>query len=280
MKIGELVTQATDILRDNKVRSCVLDAQLLLAHYLKVDKLFVINNRNCDLAEYDGYFDYISRRAKHEPIAYIIGKKEFYGMDFYVDNNVLIPRPDTEILVESVIDLVKSKRKKMLDIGTGSGCVSVSCLANCKHLNATGLDISNSALEIAEKNAETNNVKKRFSTIKCDILNEVPTGKYDIIVSNPPYIEPDVIETLEPDVKEYEPYSALCGGDDGLDFYRRISEVGKNILNDKYLIAFEVGHTQSDAVMEILKKDGYDNITAVNDLSGIKRVVIARSSKF
>lgn len=280
MKIGELVTQATDILRDNKVRSCVLDAQLLLAHYLKVDKLFVINNRNCDLAEYDGYFDLISRRAMHEPIAYILGKKEFFGLDFYVDKNVLIPRPDTEILVESVIDVVKSKRKKMLDIGTGSGCISVSCLANCKHLNAKGLDISGEALAIAEKNAETNKVKKRFTTLKCDILNEIPDGKYDIIVSNPPYIEPEVIEGLETDVKDYEPYSALYGGADGLDFYHRISSIGKDILNDKYLIAFEVGHTQSDAVMEILKKDGYDNITAVNDLAGIKRVVIARSSRF
>ncbi len=280
MKIGELVTQATDILRDNKVRSCVLDAQLLLAHYLKVDKLFVINNRNCDLAEYDGYFDLISRRAMHEPIAYILGKKEFFGLDFYVDKNVLIPRPDTEILVESVINIVKSKRKKMLDIGTGSGCISVSCLANCKHLNAKGLDISGEALAIAEKNAETNKVKKRFTTLKCDILNEIPDGKYDIIVSNPPYIEPEVIEGLEPDVKDYEPYSALYGGADGLDFYRRISSIGKDILNDKYLMAFEVGHTQSDAVMEILKKDGYDNITAVNDLAGIKRVVIARSSRF
>ncbi len=280
MKIGDLLNQATDLLRENKIRSCVLDAQLLLAHYLKVDKLFVINNRKCDLAEYDGYFDLLSRRAAHEPMAYILGEKEFMSLNFYVDNNVLIPRPDTEVLVEAVMDIVKNKRKKAIDIGTGSGCIGVSLLNYCKHLSVVGADVSEEALSIAKKNAESNKVAKRFSTLKCDILNEIPDKKFDIIVSNPPYIQPEVIETLETDVKDYEPYGALYGGEDGLDFYRRISKIGKDILNDKYLIAFEVGHTQGDAVMEILKNDGYENITAIKDLSGTDRVILARSSRF
>lgn len=280
MKIGDLLTQGTDLLRENKIRTCVLDAQLLLAHYLKVDKLFVINNRKCDLAEYDGYFDLLARRANHEPMAYILGEKEFMSLNFYVDKNVLIPRPDTEILVEEVMEIIKNKRKKALDIGTGSGCIGVSLLANCKHLSVVGADISDEALKIAKKNADNNKVGKRFSTLKIDILNETPDKKFDIIVSNPPYIEPEVIETLESDVKDYEPYQALYGGEDGLDFYRRISKLGKEILNDKYLIALEVGHTQSKAVIEILKNDGYENITAIEDLSGIERVIISQSSRF
>lgn len=280
MRINDLLIQATDLLRQNGIKTCVLDAQLLLAHYLKVDKLFVINNRKCDLAEYDGYFDLLSRRANHEPMAYILGTKEFMSLDFHVDKNVLIPRPDTETLVEFAIETIKNKRVKIIDIGTGSGCIGVSVLSNCKRSKVTGVDISDEALEIAEKNAKSNNVSKRFTTLKCDILNEVPKDKFNVLLSNPPYIEPEVIETLEDDVKKYEPYHALYGGIDGLDFYRRISKIGKDILTEKYFIALEVGFEQSRLVMDILKNDGYENITVIKDLAGIERVVTARSSKF
>ncbi|MBQ2754137.1 MAG: peptide chain release factor N(5)-glutamine methyltransferase [Clostridia bacterium] len=280
MRINDLLIQGTELLKQNGIGTCVLDAQLLLAHYLKVDKLFVINNRKTDLAEWEGYFDLLSRRAKHEPMAYILGKKEFMSLDFYVDKNVLIPRPDTEILVEYAIGVIKNKRVNVLDIGTGSGCIGISVVANCKHCKVTGIDISDSTLEIAQNNAESNKAGKRFKTIKCDILNEMPEGKFNVILSNPPYIPPKVIETLEDDVKKYEPYHALNGGDDGLVFYRKISETGKKLLTDKYFIALEVGHDQSEQVMEILKNDGYENITAIKDLAGIERVVIARSSRF
>ena len=280
MKINDLLIQGTELLKQNGITTCVLDAQLLLAHYLKVDKLFVINNRKTDLAEWEGYFDLLSRRAKHEPMAYILGKKEFMSLDFYVDNNVLIPRPDTETLVEYVIGVIKNKRVNVLDIGTGSGCIGISVLANCKHCKVTGLDVSDEALQVAVRNAENNKVIRRFKTLKCDILNEVPEGEYNAIVSNPPYIPPKVIETLEDDVKNFEPYHAVYGGEDGFDFYKKISDTGKKILTDKYLMALEVGHDQGEKVMEILKKDGYENITAIKDLAGILRVVIAHSSKF
>ncbi len=280
MKISELMMQGSAILRENGIPSAVLDAQLLLGRYLNADRMFIVNNRNCDLEEYDGYFDLISRRAAHEPIAYILNTKEFMGIDFYVDKNVLIPRPDTETLAERMIEKIGRKRVNIIDIGTGSGCISVSILKNCPHCRAVGADISEEAIKIAEKNAAGNGVAKRFKTVNCDILKEIPEGSFDVIVSNPPYIEPEVIAGLEPDVKDYEPYGALCGGADGLDFYRRISEIGKKILKPKYLIAFEVGYNQSEAVTEILKKDGYENIAAVPDLAGIQRVVTAQSSKF
>lgn len=280
MKINEILLEASAILRENGIKSSVLDSQLLLAHYLRTDRLFVITNRNCDLEVYDGYFDLISRRAAHEPVAYILNTKEFMGYDFYVDKNVLIPRPDTEILVGTVIDKVKKKRKKLIDLGTGSGCIAISCLKECPRCDAVGIDISEQALDIAQRNAVSNKVNKRFSVQKCDILSEIPAGKFDVLVSNPPYIENDVIPTLERDVKDYEPYKALNGGSDGLDFYRRISKIGTGILNQKYLIAFEVGYNQSEAVSEILKNDGYENITVISDLSGVNRVVTAQSSRF
>lgn len=248
---------------------------MLLAHFLKVDKLFVIINRDFEVADDSGFFELVHRRAKKEPMQYILGVCEFMSLDFIVTPDTLIPRPDTEILTQKVIDFVGDKQFKMLEIGTGSGCISVSCLKYCEHLKVDAVDISQGAINVAKRNSEKHNVDNRINFILMDILNNYPKGGYDIIVSNPPYIEEDVIPTLMPDVRDYEPISALVGGADGLDFYRRIVEKSKDILLSNGLIAFEVGHTQSESVKNLLKNDGYKNIAAIDDLSGIPRVVFS-----
>jgi len=246
----------------------------LLVHFLKKDKLFVILNRDFEVADDSGFFELVLRRAKKEPMQYILGECEFMSLDFIVTPDTLIPRPDTEILTQKVIDFVGDKQFKMLEIGTGSGCISVSCLKYCKNLTIDAVDISQGAIDVAKRNAEKHNVSGRINFILMDILNDYPNNKYDLIVSNPPYIEEDFLPSLMVDVKDYEPISALIGGIDGLDFYRRIVEKSREILLPNGLIAFEIGYTQSESVKKLLKNDGYKNIAAIDDLSGIARVVI------
>ena len=245
----------------------------MLAHFLKVDKLFVIINRDFEVADDSGFFELVYRRAKKEPMQYILGVCEFMSLDFIVTPDTLIPRPDTEILTQKVIDFVGIKKLKMLEIGTGSGCISVSCLKYCENLTVNAVDISQGAINVAKRNANVHNVDDRINFTLMDILKDYPKDEYDIIVSNPPYIEEEVIPSLMADVRDYEPISALVGGVDGLDFYRRIVEKSKDILLPNGLIAFEVGHNQSESVKKLLKNDGYKNIAAIDDLSGISRVV-------
>ena len=165
--------------------------------------------------------------------------------------------------------------QKILDIGTGSGCIPITVTANCKNAKAYTVDISADATKVAVDNAKLNGVEDRISFLNMDILKDFPDFKVDCIVSNPPYIEDDIIPTLMRDVKDYEPIIALSGGPDGLVFYRRISQKGFDILKNGGMIAFEVGHNQSKAVADILKKDGYINVKITNDLAGIGRVVSA-----
>lgn len=208
--------------------------------------------------------------ANGYPLQYAVGYTEFMSLKFFVDESVLIPRPDTETLVEAVINGAdKSKTYSLLDIGTGSGAVgiSISRFISCR---ADLLDISAAALETARKNAEENHVNAEF--IRCDILREVPQKKYDIIVSNPPYIESAVIPTLDKNVRCFEPHGALDGGEDGLVFYRRICSAAPKILNNGGLLAFEVGYDQAESVSELMKPN-FEKIEILKDLCGVSRVV-------
>ncbi len=208
--------------------------------------------------------------ANGYPLQYSVGYTEFMSLKFFVDESVLIPRPDTETLVEAVINGAdKSKTYSLLDIGTGSGAVgiSISHFISCR---ADLLDISAAALETARKNAVENHVNAEF--ILCDILRELPQKKYDIIVSNPPYIESAVIPTLDKNVRCFEPHSALDGGEDGLVFYRRICSAAPKILNGGGLLAFEVGYNQAESVSELMKPN-FEKIEILKDLCGASRVV-------
>lgn len=255
-----------------------LDVETLLQKVLDVDRLYILLNLDKSLStnEEKLFNKFIKERLNSRPIAYIVENREFMGLDFYVKEGVLIPRPDTEVLVEEVIELGKDKGYiNILDIGTGSGAITVSLAKYLANAKITSVDISDTALEIGKKNAQSNDVDDRITFIKSDLFTNIEKNmKFDIIVSNPPYIKKEVIETLDKQVKDFEPYNALEGGIDGLDFYRAITTQGKNYLNKGGILAYEVGHDQSEDVSKLMEKNGYTNIYTRKDLQQIDRVVI------
>lgn len=255
-----------------------LDVEILLQKVLNVDRLYILLNLERSLNEEEQkLFDkFISERLNNRPIAYIVGNREFMGLDFYVQEGVLIPRPDTEVLVEEIIELGKDKGPiNILDIGTGSGAITVSLAKYLDNAKVTSVDISDIALKVAKKNAINNNVDDKIEFIKSDLFTNIDKSiKFDIIVSNPPYIKREVIKTLDKQVKDFEPYNALEGGIDGLDFYRAITTQAKSYLNKGGVLAYEVGHDQSEDVSKLMEQDGYTNIYTRKDLQQIDRVVI------
>ena len=273
VKISDVLKTTAERLKKADIDTASLDARLLLCEYLKRDKLYLIVHSDEEIAVDEAFEKLVARRENHEPMQYILGKAEFYGLEFVVNENVLIPRPDTEILVERVIDFVGNNPYTVLDIGTGSGCIPITVAANCENVRAITVDISKEATAVAKKNARLNGVEERVSFLNMDILNSFPYTEVECIVSNPPYIEDDVVSTLMSDVKDYEPQIALKGGADGLVFYRRIAEKGFEIIKDGGLIAFEVGYDQARAVSLILEGNGFTDIITFKDFAGIERVV-------
>ncbi len=251
-----------------------IDAQVFLMDILNINKTELLTK---DIKLTDDQIEklnlYIEKRKKQEPVAYIINKVEFMGLDFYVDSNTLIPRPDTEVLVEKVLELTTiNNYKNFLEIGIGSGCISVS-LAKLGGLTGLGVDIMDNCVTIATKNALTNEVSEKIFFKNSDLFNKI-SEKYDIIVSNPPYINKVDMEGLLPNVKDYEPHTALFGGDDGLYFYREIVNNAKNYLNPKGLLAFEIGYDQGQAVSEMMIIQGFKSVEIFKDLYKQDRVVI------
>lgn len=257
-----------------------LDVEILLQKALgDVDRLYIHLNlsKELEIEQEEIFLRFIEERLKGRPISYIVNNREFMGLDFYVKEGVLIPRPDTEILVEEIIELCKDKDDlDILDIGTGSGAITVSLAKYIEKSRLTSLDISEIALEIAKKNAKSNGVIDKINFIKSDLFQQIvgTNLKFDIIVSNPPYIRKRDIDELHTQVKDYEPYNALEGGIDGLDFYRNITEQSKNYLKSGGILAYEVGHDQAEEVMRIMQNNGYNKIYIKKDLQGIDRVVI------
>ena len=273
--VGALVKRASEILKSRGIKSARLDAELLLAHALGFKdrvKLYSEFDKPLTDEEVENYRQLIIRRAKGEPVAYITGKKEFFGFTFRVEKGVLIPRPETELLVEIVYEYLKDKEgKTVVDVGTGSGCIAISL---CKLLGAKhrfyGIDISKIALEVAEKNRKILGCKN-VTFFQSDLLEKVDFP-VDVVVSNPPYVPLNDAE-LEESVKKFEPAVALFGGKDGLDIIRRLVEESYKKLNNGGLIAVEVGKGQSEKVKELFKGVGFRNVNSYADLSGIERVV-------
>ena len=256
-----------------------LDVEILLQKALgDVDRLYIHLNLEKVLSQEEDnlFLKLINERLNNRPIAYIVGNREFMGLDFYVQEGVLIPRPDTEILVEEVIEIGKNKDEiEILDIGTGSGAITVSLAKYLDNANLTSVDISEIALEVGKKNSISNNVDNKIEFIKSNLFTEIDKDKkFDVIVSNPPYIRKKDVENLESQVKDFEPYTALEGGEDGLDFYRKITEQAKLYLKENGVLAYEVGHDQSEDVSKLMEINGYTNIYTKKDLQGIDRVVI------
>lgn len=270
MVIGQLRSEVRRQLGDNEH-----EADWIISHVTGLSQSdFVLHPREVTDAEMKEINDIIKRRMSGEPLQYILGETEFMGLRFKVNELTLIPRADTETLVEEVIDRIGNKKVTVLDIGAGSGCIGVSIAKFCKNADVTMLDYSASILDVAAANADLNGV--RVKTVKCDILEEIPDGKFDVVVSNPPYIETDTIFSLDNIVSSYEPVEALDGGFDGLMFYRRIIEISSEILKNNGLIAFEIGYNQGEEVTEMLKEDGFASVKLMQDPCGKDRVVTAK----
>ncbi|MBU3185590.1 peptide chain release factor N(5)-glutamine methyltransferase [Clostridium estertheticum] len=278
--IQEVLLESYKILKKVNIESYLLDSQLLLGKVLKKDKLFIMINRDIKISieQENEFFRLIQIRKNKMPIKYILGKCEFMGMDFIVKPGVLIPRPDTEILVEEVIKYIKEKGlTQICDVCTGSGVIGISIAEFIKEALVTLYDISEDALAVAKLNIERFKFSKRINIEHSDLLQVAINKhkKFEVIVSNPPYIRKEVIPTLMDDVKGYEPFIALCGGEDGLDFYRRITKESTLVLEKGGLLAFEIGYDQKEAVTDILLKSGFNNIECIKDLSGNDRVIKA-----
>lgn len=272
----EVMQRAITLLEYEKIENASLDAWFLLesiSHMNRTD-FFLHGDNDMPKQEQESYLNLVKQRCNHQPIQYILGMQEFMGLSFRVNENVLIPRQDTEILVEQVMK--KSGQKNILDVCTGSGCIAISLakLSGCSSVDA--LDISGNALEVACYNAKLNQVSVTF--FQSNMFEKVKKT-YDIIVSNPPYIPSNEILTLMPEVKDYEPRLALDGANDGLAFYRILAEESRDYLTSDGSLFLEIGCEQGEDVCELLRKNGYDNINIIKDYAGLNRVICADIKK-
>lgn len=274
MVIGDELSRVIGILKDNGNENPYFEAHLIFRHILKLSPTDLVLSRNKGISEesIEIINGYVKRRINHEPLQYILNSQEFMGIDFYVDENVLVPRQDTETLVEHILEHFKGGAINAMDIGTGSGCIAISIAKINKKAFFNAIDISKKALDVARKNALDNDVSDRVNFVEADIFAYEPYGKYDLIVSNPPYIKSSDIEGLQQDVSSFEPRRALDGGATGLLYYERIVKISPKLLQINGMLAFEVGINQSQDVKKLMEKD-FCNIKIIKDLCGVERVV-------
>ena len=279
MNIANLLSYGYQSLKKNEIDSYMIDTQLLLQKVLKVDKLFILTSRNVEVTSEDEkkFKALIEVRKSKMPIKYILGHCEFMGLDFLVREGVLIPRPDTETLVEHVISIAKARNaKKICDVCCGSGAIGISLSHFLHRSEVTCCDLSEIAIEVTIENAMRLTPEGKIKVVKSDLLEfAIETREnFDIIVSNPPYIKEQVIETLMEDVKNYEPYIALNGGADGLEFYKKIIIQSLGLLKEEGVLAFEIGQDQGIEVKNLMEESAYRNVKIFKDLAGFDRVVI------
>lgn len=278
MTYREAADWGAEVLARADIAEAKIDARLLLEHACKTDRNFYYLHMNEEMTDEQQaeYASVVKKRAERIPLQYITGEQEFMGLPFIVNSNVLIPRQDTEILVEEALKFVKSETD-VLDLCTGSGCIIISILKNVPSATGTASDISKQALAVAKENARRNEVAVRFE--KSDLFENIK-NTYDVIVSNPPYIPTDEIENLMPEVRDFEPFDALDGKQDGLFFYKKIIEEAHNYLKSEGVLLLEIGCEQGTAVSELMEKAGYKEIKVVKDLAGLDRVVIGKESNY
>lgn len=278
MKYQEIYQLGESELKGAGIGEASLDARLLLEEVCGTDRtaLYVHGDRELTKEQEKNYLEKISLRAKRIPLQHIIGKTEFMGLTFLVNRNVLCPRPDTEILVEEVMKYLHDGMR-ILDIGTGSGCILLSLLHYSNDCQGVGADISGKALQTARENAERLSIE-RVHFVESDLFERVE-GKFEIIVSNPPYIKSADIEGLMPEVKNHDPRCALDGGVDGLVFYRRITEKAKDYLPGGGMLFYEIGCEQGQEVRNIMEEQGFREVQIVQDYSGLDRVVFGMMRK-
>ena len=258
----------------NDITSPKQNAETIISHALKMKRLDIYLHLEEEISDtqLNTILEITSRRKKHEPLQYILGETEFYGYKINVSNSVLIPRPETELLVEKIINNEKNVNS-ILEIGTGSGAIVIALAKNLNTNKIDAVDISESALKMAQQNAELNDVEINF--FRSDIFENV-TAKYDLIISNPPYISQDQYEKLPKEIKDHEPKSALQAKNNGLYFYKKILHNAKEHLTESGKIYFEIGYDQAEKITEIAKKSGFSNIQVLKDLNGFDRIMRIR----
>ena len=281
MILEKIIKKASNTLKNYNIHSHELDAQLILSEIMKVERELLITNSEVTISDkiIKKYKDAIKRRTKKEPVAYINGKKEFWSKDFIVNQSTLVPRPETELLIYKLISHFKNKKIRILDIGTGSGCILISILKELKLSNGVGIDISPKAINTAKINSMNHNLENRSKFKACD-LSRFQEGKYDLIISNPPYIPTREIKNLSEDIKNYEPITALDGGIDGLDLIKKVIYKSEELIKTNGQLALEIGYNQYHKVSRILKSYGYREISKEFDYNHNVRCIISTKVKF
>lgn len=276
-KLIEILKWSKEYLEKKDVTSARLNAEYIIAHVLKYDRLSLYLNYEKPLLikEKKEIKDLLKKRAEDKiPLQYLIGEEEFYGYKFEVNTNVLIPRPETERLVEESIKLIVNILEPMvLDIGTGSGAIAISIAKEIPASKVLGVDISDKALEVANRNKELNEVNN-LKFLKSDIFSNIKFNNFDLIISNPPYIAEEEYITLMPEVKDHEPKLALLAKDSGNYFYKEISKNAMKFLNDNGILAFEIGYNQGEIVKNLMEKNNFKNVKIIKDYNNIDRVVL------
>lgn len=271
-KISEIINWATDLLTSKDIENPKLDSEYIIAHVLGMSRLELNLHQDDDITEDDLVLiqNMISRRQKNEPLQYILGETDFYGLTFKVNEHVLIPRPETELLVEKIIK-ENPAVEEILEIGTGSGAIAIALAANIKNVKIIAVDISNEALQVAHENAVKNKVNINFCF--SDVFENV-IGKYDLIISNPPYISNKEYQYLSSEIREYEPLIALLADDNSLAFYKKILCSAKDYLTENGKIYFEIGYSLSESIKKVAEENGFRNIEIVKDLNDFDRMMV------
>jgi len=281
MNLENIVKKASEKLKNHNIHTHELDAQIILSDIMKIKREFLITNNKMHIPEkvLKKYDVSIKRRIKREPVAYIIGKKEFWSENFLVNSSTLIPRPETELLIYKVVKFFKNKRVNILDIGTGSGCVLLSILKELPMARGIGIDISSKAVQVAKINAKKLNLflRSKFNVIDFKKFN---IGKYDLIISNPPYIPAKDIKNLSRDILNHEPLNALHGGVDGLDLIKKVIYKSNYLLKREGLLALEIGFNQYRKVSNELKYNGYRELSTECDFNRNVRCIISTKVNF
>ncbi len=281
LTLHEVLRRGEEILKAYQKLDAAIDAKLLMCYLLNCKSISLVLNRDEIISRQlqESYMYLIAKRSKGIPLQYITKSQEFMGLDFYVDERVLIPRQDTETLVETIIDMSKKETiNNIVEVGCGSGCISIALAHFIPDVKITAIDISQDALEVTLKNAVMHNVSSQVTCKKSDLLNafDADSESVDLVVSNPPYISKYEYHTLMKEIRDYEPKIALTDELDGLTFYRKISKDAKAFLRPSGIIAYEVGYNQSEAVGNILADEGFSDIKVIADLAQKDRVVTAR----
>ena len=277
MNINLAINEGSKILKSKFIPNPILDAEILMAKTINKDRNYILLNSKDFINKNDlnNFYKLIHQRSLGNPVAYLTKKKSFWNSDFFITKDILIPRPDTELIVENILRLTKQKSKlNILDIGIGSGCIILSILKERENFRGTGIDLSKKCLIISKKNAIAHKVSSRLKLYKSDV-DKFNLGKYDLIVSNPPYIKEYKIKYLEKDVAKFEPRQALNGGLDGLSEIRKVIKKSSELIKKKGKLILEIGFDQKNKVINLLKKEGFYINSAQRDLADNDRCIVS-----